>query len=478
MAIKKKGKAKDEEVVVLATVENEQEVRDDEGEDDGQEIIEVKQSEVKQALRSLVTKENEYLAMLYTKWDEYNKQYFEGALEQPLITIEKINNRTLGSHQNKNNIGIDNHIRFNVNFVALNSVERVLETLRHEMIHQWQDEVLYKKEGVEAHEIMMPSSEGKGEEIKWLGTFEKIEQKKRIRDWHNADFKVYAQVVGIPAKGDKCYGNPAMMPEPKSYNRKFLCDCIASNGYPVSIWSTRDIYATCDVCGEKYVEQKKTIQNKKSQAIEVKMSHVERPGQDAVQDGMKEKGFAEFARFKTKGELNEFIDGAEHVISEQETGVYQKAHNSYKDGYHYWVAYNLSGELPKPKAKKPKAKHATVKPTVKDEPSEVKKPKVKPKKKDEPVDVSLVVTDDTPTKPKATTKSKAPKKAKEPKVVEAVERSHTNPQDIIDLYKETNMIKGVAEALGVTPPTIIYQIKKHSIDLEGGTFDVKESKKK
>src|SRR5690606_28696919 len=99
-------------------------------------------------------KENDFLAFLYKKWEEYNAQYFFGELSYPLITFEKMYNRTLGNYTyGEDSLGIKNHIRFNRNFISLNTEERILETLRHEMIHQWQDEILYIGDEQKAKDI-------------------------------------------------------------------------------------------------------------------------------------------------------------------------------------------------------------------------------------------------------------------------------------------------------------------------------------
>ena len=62
-------------------------------------------------------------------------------------------------------MGLTNHIRFNRDFIALNTEERILETLRHEMIHQWQDEVYYEGEHTDG-EVTLPVGFGKFKEKK------------------------------------------------------------------------------------------------------------------------------------------------------------------------------------------------------------------------------------------------------------------------------------------------------------------------
>jgi hypothetical protein len=319
---------------------------------------------------------------------------------------------------------------------------------------------------------------------------EMVDQKSRPKEWHNRDFKEYAVVVDIPAKGDKCHGNPANMPEGKSYNRKFSCECIASNGFPLTIWSTRDVFATCNVCKKPFVEEEK----KTGGTVQVVQSHIELPGEDAVEIKMGKKGYAHFDKFPSKKERDAFIDvlyaanGEEALEAEQ--GFYLKGNNAYKEGFTHWVAY--SGE--KPKAKE--SKSATL-PKKKAEP---KKPEVKPTPSEAPIEV-IVPPVDTPTKkpdtkekPKArpARKPKAPKSAPvEPKVEAPVEtpkkekpmepannvvefpaakRDHTNPEHLLAAYKETGSIKGVAEAFGMTSPNVIYWAKKLGVDFKKGVI--------
>jgi predicted SprT family Zn-dependent metalloprotease len=410
---------------------------------DEQEIIEVSQDEVKKALKVLITKKNDMISLLYAKHEEYNAQYFDNGLSMPLLTIEKMNNRTLANYTfGNNNIPIENHIRFNSNFIALNTEVRILETLRHEMIHQWQDQIIYAKTGVETFEAFKKATIGADGEIEYVDAV----QKKRPKEWHNADFKELAAVVGIPATGSKCHGNPAKMPEPKSYNRKFVCGCIASNNYPVTIWSTREVFARCTVCENEFKEVKKV--NKKAITIEVDKSHVEKDNQDGVHDNMKAK-FTYFERFDNKGKKDAFIANLkddEHPATELESGVYQKGHNAYHWGYRYWVAFNTSEVNPDAVYK------------VEDD-TEVK-PDPKP----------------APQKPKAKTKAKKPKVAPKPKdkkgAEDVVEKTYNldKPEDLIAAYKEKGSTRAAAELFNVNQSTFIRRAQKYKINFKTGEF--------
>jgi hypothetical protein len=383
-----------------------------------QEIIEVNQDEVKEALKTLSTqgagkgdKMADSLQALYDAHAEFNSQHFHGLLSRPLITIAKLDNRTLGVYTpGQDAMGIRNHIELNLNFVALNPTERVFEDLLHQMIHQWQDEVLYmegKKAGTFPRIIL--DEDGKRQTITET-------QKKRPKDWHNRDFKQMASAIGIPAEGDKCYGSPVKMPEPKSYNRKFVCGCVASNGHPLTVWSTRTITAFCRTCEQDYIEVKKG-----GKVIQVAQSHVEQPGEDAVLGAHKDN-YTYFERFQSKEAKDDFVKTFEEAgrkLDDMAEGVYQKGHNAYKEGFTHWVAFNAE------KASKQ-------------------------------------------AKPPRQLKKAAPKKAAAPKKPEAPKkkRSHTNPDDLTELYVQFGTIKAIADYFGVQSGTIIYQAKRLNVDFK------------
>lgn len=291
-------------------------------EEDEQPIIEVSQNEVKKALKVLLSKQNDVLAVLYQKHEAYNEEYFGGRLSVPLLTIDKMSNKTLGNYTyGSDSTGLENHIRMNINFIALNTETRILETLKHEMIHQWQDEVLYEKKNKD-------------------GSYHHCGE-KRPKEWHNKDFKEKAQQVDIPALGKRCYGNPAHMPEAKSYNRKFACGCIATNGHPLTIWSTRAVKAICEVCGERFDETKKA-----GIVIPVTLSHIERLGEDAVMMQMLTE-YRNFQRFAKKLELQEVVNHLKAQKVAYKEGIYQKGHRAYSENFHYWVAFNGTTEAKK-----------------------------------------------------------------------------------------------------------------------------------
>ena len=215
------------------------------------------------------------------------------------------------------------------------------------------------------------------------------------------------------------------MPEAKSYNRKFACGCIASNGYRMTIWSTREVHAICTVCEQPYRELKKG-----GELIEVKQSHVEKPGENAIRKE-KLKQYENFEHFKSRDERDIFLDDLQRkdlVSLEYEEGIYQKQHNGYIEGFPWWLAYTAVEKDPDPK-------------TSSEEP--------KKKAKDQAAQIAPAV---------------------DPSTVPQKERSHENPADLIELYRELGALKAIAEYFGVAPGTITYQKKKHGIDFGKGTY--------
>lgn len=447
---------------IKATKQAELEVLQAEENDTEQEIIEVSQDELKKALKVLLTQQNDVLASLYEKHAEYNKEFFEGKLSLPIITIEKMNNRTLGNYTYAGHtLKLENHIKLNVNFVALNPMERVLETLKHEMIHQWQDEVLYAKPGEEPKEG----------------------QKKFPKERHNKDFKDMAEKVGIRADGTKCTGNPANMPEPKSYNRKFICGCEASNGYPLTIWSTREVHAECTMCGNMFVEVLK--KDPKAETIEIKLSHVEKLNEDAVYEASKDK-YKNFKRFETKNLKEAYIEDlpdelGEHVLTELEQGAYQKNHNAYKWGYRYWVAFNTDEIVPDAILTVHDDTHVEL--PKAEEPDEVE-PMPEPKKKKERKKITPKpdnVVKFPVKEPKADVTGDEAMELLYPSEVEPPDAQNdpqervwnvNNPQDLIDAYKLTGTQRKAAELMGVAQSSFSNHGKKFKIDWAAGTFEV------
>jgi predicted SprT family Zn-dependent metalloprotease len=458
-----------------------------------QEIIEVSKERVKEALRTLLSRKNKFIAMLYEKHAEYNETFFEGALSTPVITIDKMDNRTLGNYTYEGDpMAVDQHIKFNQNFVALNEDGRIFETLRHEMIHQWQDEVAYAKRGAKDEELKMTKIPKIDPESKAI-VFESELQRRRPKETHNNEFRLYAAIVNIPANGPNCTGNPANMPEPQSYNHKFACGCRATNKYPITIYSTRldvlDMFV-CQKCISEGRSGKLVLMDKQrpnAKTIEVKLSHVEKPGQDAIMDEMTGK-FGEFVRFPKKSLKDKFVaELSDRDVPEEhplvlEQGVYQKGHNAYAWGHRYWVAYTMP-DVPKSASRSSKKKPLAP-PTAPqaETPPLVETPSTK----------AVITQQEPPATQEVESGRKsrvaAGKAAKKDNVVQfpaaqpvptavppaPVPVDEFDPQAVIDAYAKAGSIRKAGELLGIPYTSLTRKITKYSIDFNAGTFKLPE----
>lgn len=150
---------------------------------------------------------------LYASFHEFNEQHWRGQLPRAIIRIPShgMTRRTLGRYTLKNEQGEEHVVEINKDFVVLNTWTRVLETLRHEMIH------LY----------LLGVVKGRG----CMG--------------HGKKFKAEADRVGIPCEGPRGYGNPANMPAPLTNYTEWRCAC---NTTVVRAGSRREVHAICDHC--------------------------------------------------------------------------------------------------------------------------------------------------------------------------------------------------------------------------------------
>ncbi|ABO51136.1 protein of unknown function SprT [Desulforamulus reducens MI-1] len=181
------------------------------------------QLQAKEALKTLLTSDDKVIAMLYEKHQDFNQEYFEGELSFPLISFEKMNTKTLATYTaGKNRLRLENHIRFNIELINLNEdqEEAICEVLKHEMIHQWQDECLYTGE-------------------------------KKPKNWHNKDFKAKAEELGVLVQGTNC---PIKMPEGnvKNHSYRYVCGCRDEQNKTLVIRTPFPLEAKCKRCGEEF----------------------------------------------------------------------------------------------------------------------------------------------------------------------------------------------------------------------------------
>lgn len=179
--------------------------------------------QIKRGLRELLIRDNYFLARIYAKYNELNKLYFDNKLSIPLISVGKLNRRQLAIYENTLLLG--GHIRFNQEIIALQLSKKICETLLHQMIHRWQDTILYPALG-----------------------------KENPANWHNKDFQEMAAKVGLPAEGKRGFGSLAILSKNKKRSQKFCCSCQNSKGGKLAIWSTTEIEAVCSVCGVAFTE--------------------------------------------------------------------------------------------------------------------------------------------------------------------------------------------------------------------------------
>lgn len=180
------------------------------------------QMQAKEAIKDIQSNEDRLLALFYETHREYNAKFFEGKLSLPIISVEKLNNKTLGSFQERNDLNLDFHIKINSRMIELNTDTVILNTLKHEMIHQWQAEILYTPHGI----------------------------KKRPKCWHNTDFDFKAKDIGC------VFPNPdAVMPPSRNKPRiKYRCDCIDDSTYkPLIISLPWELDAVCNNCGKTFI---------------------------------------------------------------------------------------------------------------------------------------------------------------------------------------------------------------------------------
>lgn len=107
------------------------------------------------ALKDAIESHKKWLTILYTSWDDWNEKFFDGALITPCIFLaEPKTPRALADCTSVSAFGARSQIRIrpslldgthkyiNPNAVFLGRIRFIADTLLHEMIHQWQEEIL------------------------------------------------------------------------------------------------------------------------------------------------------------------------------------------------------------------------------------------------------------------------------------------------------------------------------------------------
>lgn len=219
----------------------------------------------------------------------------------------------------------------------------------------------------------------------------------------------------------------------KSYNRKYSCSCIASNGHPLTIWSTRPLKVTCNVCGTLFTERQK----KTGEAIPIRQSYIEQPGDDMVAKTKGEK-YQHFVQYRQRRTYRRAIAAVRRWMNQAgiaedkrrdhyDYGTYQAHSRAFlESGYKYWVAYSLDGV---------------------DMPSEAEETSNACEEEAHQVDRERTYSAD-------------------------------NPQDLIDLYHTDDgcSTRKLAKLLGISQPSIMRRIEKYKIDFTNRTYMIPEEK--
>jgi len=220
-------------------------------------------------------------------YDFFNKRLFEGILPDCILTFQR-EKRTFGYFSRKRWIAADNHevideIALNPAYFAPYPTEEIMQTLVHEMAHQWQFHFgtpgrrgYHNKEwGAKMEEIgLMPSSTGKpggkktGEKMADYiivgGRFEKL-----CKTLFTEDFKISwvdrypVKIEGIKTpefitesitqeiqNGEQTAIGLATLGENNNSNRwKYSCEKCG-----VNVWGKPELRIRCDECGERFVK--------------------------------------------------------------------------------------------------------------------------------------------------------------------------------------------------------------------------------
>lgn len=113
---------------------------------------------VNQELQTHATERTEWvysdlIRELYEWFHRFNAEFFDGQLPPAVISIERANRRNMGTYQpGRDALALRYHINVNSVYVSQSRVER-LDTLAHEMVHEWEEVVLGDRGGGRYHKI-------------------------------------------------------------------------------------------------------------------------------------------------------------------------------------------------------------------------------------------------------------------------------------------------------------------------------------
>ena len=180
---------------------------------------------------------------LYEHYGKFNQEFFDGLLGTPLISFTLRRQRNLGHYVNgRNDIGCYDNI--NINPVHLNGTKQdTLETLLHEMVHQWQ----YKVGKPGKNNYHNYACRAKMQE---LGIpCDKKGVTVAVRD----PFVSFPRSQGIDGQYWELPSNGALVSGNGSKLKKWVCDCKPQYGVRVAI---KDFEAVCIKCSQKFRQVK------------------------------------------------------------------------------------------------------------------------------------------------------------------------------------------------------------------------------
>lgn len=177
------------------------------------------------------------LAQKLYKWGEvFNKELFGESLSTPAIQIENQRVNTLGSYRIfTNGFGLDHEITLNQIYVE-RPFECLLETLLHEMIHEWQK--LYGKQSKSNYH-------NKEFRLKALSFGLVVNAKGQSLGVIRGSFTKLLEKYGIDIINLKTGSLDSVPKERKSNQKKWSCGCTNIRAYT-------EVRAKCMKCGNMF----------------------------------------------------------------------------------------------------------------------------------------------------------------------------------------------------------------------------------
>jgi predicted SprT family Zn-dependent metalloprotease len=218
---------------------------------------------------------------LQVAYDFFNQRIFDAALPHCLMTLQR-HRRTYAYYSPKRFVRRSgeqtDEIALNPAYFATRSIEEVLASLAHEMVHMWQEEFgkpgrgrYHNKEWAEKMESigLMPSSTGKpggkrvGDKVHHFiiegGRFDlvckRLLEQRQVVEWLDrlAEPAPYSGKAGEADPDLKELGielTSTQKTTDKSNRQKYSHRC--TTGKPINVWGKPDLSLFCGNCGEAF----------------------------------------------------------------------------------------------------------------------------------------------------------------------------------------------------------------------------------